>query len=964
MSLQNDFAFCIRVNNDHIPANYLHSQHLRHQGVIQIDNDSDQLVVVSNYKFPVNTSFIMYHPDVHHLLQSPVFAISACYILADEQQDNQNKPKKWLESHHRDSSGLSSLGSDIINNIEAFIIFYEIWFRPPGLEQQINQTGTFSGELALNNIIKKSLGRCIGMPLPDVPDSIDIIDPNFEFQKQGCINWNNDLPLFDHQITTLSWMINIETNIDAQQNHIVMHSSTLPLSQSVNHPCSLYYHRQLDLIIQNRFDKQTKIPVKGGIVCDVTGSGKTAVVLALVTHCKNVQSNENNPSNNPNNPSNNPSNNPNIYIPQTDNTLTTPLTLNQMLPTLTSSATLIITPLNLPWQWLHEIEKFIQKTTPLKVVKIFDSRQMKKCTLDQLLRADIVLTTQTFLQCKKYDAQKIAFIQQYLPSYARELESCTSLQSLWNNMVTIGARTLAYQFQKQIKKIGFLPLELIKWKRIVLDEIHTLFSRKSTWNIYGTLRADYYFGLTGTPMTENSNLMMQYIKWISYIPPCWSPQFLQTAIQNYFHQIPPLTFTPLNTQIIWIHLTPREMQLLKCFQDDYAYDPEKSVQCCSYFNYSQTCDINQNIQLYTIEDIIKRVKKLKRNKIRELEIKIKNHESALKFIVNKIEEAKHNGSIAVNNAVSSNIILTRHQHQQFQQSGLLYSPPSHPALHPAQPNNQPAIPFNTCIRDIIKSRDRRVDRLTLKREQLIREKQAIEKTMNYFDQEIHKVNDTIHQLTCPICMTDPANVITHCGHIYCRSCLVKSLKTKLQCPLCKTTVTVKEVAEIKETNATNETKDESKEGSSKYGTSKYGSKMTKLMELVLEIIKKQEKVVIYSQWTSLTIAVKEMFRERNIEICALVGNAACQNAAIRRFKQDPQCQVLIGSIEHTGLDLVQANHLIFMHAVVGEAYMVAAVENQARARVHRTGQTKPVFVYHLTVKNSFEEQVFCNTHPR
>jgi SNF2 family DNA or RNA helicase len=50
-----------------------------------------------------------------------------------------------------------------------------------------------------------------------------------------------------------------------------------------------------------------------------------------------------------------------------------------------------------------------------------------------------------------------------------------------------------------------------------------------------------------------------------------------------------------------------------------------------------------------------------------------------------------------------------------------------------------------------------------------------------------------------------------------------------------------------------------------------------------------------------------------------------------------------------GLNLVQANHIILM-----EPYWNDAEEQQASNRIYRIGQTKPVTVYKLIVKNSIE----------
>jgi SNF2 family DNA or RNA helicase len=82
--------------------------------------------------------------------------------------------------------------------------------------------------------------------------------------------------------------------------------------------------------------------------------------------------------------------------------------------------------------------------------------------------------------------------------------------------------------------------------------------------------------------------------------------------------------------------------------------------------------------------------------------------------------------------------------------------------------------------------------------------------------------------------------------------------------------------------------------------------------------------------------------------------------AIKKFKTTSM-NVLLGSIDNTGLDLVNANHLIFVHALTGEDYMVKAAEDQAIARIQRTGQTKKVHVYWLITRGTIEEQIYLQT---
>lgn len=54
-------------------------------------------------------------------------------------------------------------------------------------------------------------------------------------------------------------------------------------------------------------------------------------------------------------------------------------------------------------------------------------------------------------------------------------------------------------------------------------------------------------------------------------------------------------------------------------------------------------------------------------------------------------------------------------------------------------------------------------------------------------------------ISCPICMNSMVNrtpVTTVCGHLYCMACITKALKTKKECPMCKTILRYKKLIKI------------------------------------------------------------------------------------------------------------------------------------------------------------------------
>jgi SNF2 family DNA or RNA helicase len=144
---------------------------------------------------------------------------------------------------------------------------------------------------------------------------------------------------------------------------------------------------------------------------------------------------------------------------------------------------------------------------------------------------------------------------------------------------------------------------------------------------------------------------------------------------------------------------------------------------------------------------------------------------------------------------------------------------------------------------------------------------------------------------------------------------------------------------------------------------KFGRKLTQIAILVKQILDKKEKVIIYAQWNNIINIIKQLFKEIQIDAAFMVGNTVCQNAAIKKFKSN-QVNVLVGIVDSTGLDLSEANHLIFSHAIVGDDYHVEAMEDQIAARIKRINQIKPTYLYHMITKGTIEEQIYLQTRKK
>src|SRR6185436_11751920 len=105
-------------------------------------------------------------------------------------------------------------------------------------------------------------------------------------------------------------------------------------------------------------------------------------------------------------------------------------------------------------------------------------------------------------------------------------------------------------------------------------------------------------------------------------------------------------------------------------------------------------------------------------------------------------------------------------------------------------------------------------------------------------------------------------VITPCGHMFCRACLVKSASINPVCPHCRTVFPREQFYDRVHLgeNVTDEKKEKKKSASqhdcpvpSKRDISHYGTKMAYLMTLIDWIWKQSpsNRIIVFSQWNRM-----------------------------------------------------------------------------------------------------------------
>lgn len=138
---------------------------------------------------------------------------------------------------------------------------------------------------------------------------------------------------------------------------------------------------------------------------------------------------------------------------------------------------------------------------------------------------------------------------------------------------------------------------------------------------------------------------------------------------------------------------------------------------------------------------------------------------------------------------------------------------------------------------------------------------------------------------------------------------------------------------------------------------KDSGKTEKLLDLLENILEKDEKVVLFTQYKEMgNILTKIIADNFKIEPLFFHGqlNRKTRDQLINDFQNKHKFPIMILSLKAggTGLNLTAANHVIHY-----DLWWNPAIENQATDRTFRIGQTKDVIVHRFITLGTFEEKI-------
>lgn len=129
-------------------------------------------------------------------------------------------------------------------------------------------------------------------------------------------------------------------------------------------------------------------------------------------------------------------------------------------------------------------------------------------------------------------------------------------------------------------------------------------------------------------------------------------------------------------------------------------------------------------------------------------------------------------------------------------------------------------------------------------------------------------------------------------------------------------------------------------------------KINRMVELVTEAVQNNEKVIVFSNWTSITDPAVKALHKFNPAV--ITGDTNDREQQEQKFQKDESCKVIVGTISAmgTGLTLTAGSTVIFLDSPWNRAN-----KEQAEDRAHRIGTTKTVNIITLVAKDTIDERI-------
>eukprot|EP00747_Dinoflagellata_sp_TGD_P094911 gnl/TRDRNA2_/TRDRNA2_166282_c6_seq2.p1 gnl/TRDRNA2_/TRDRNA2_166282_c6~~gnl/TRDRNA2_/TRDRNA2_166282_c6_seq2.p1 ORF type:complete len:281 (+),score=41.67 gnl/TRDRNA2_/TRDRNA2_166282_c6_seq2:428-1270(+) len=230
-----------------------------------------------------------------------------------------------------------------------------------------------------------------------------------------------------------------------------------------------------------------------------------------------------------------------------------------------------------------------------------------------------------------------------------------------------------------------------------------------------------------------------------------------------------------------------------------------------------------------------------------------------------------------------------------------------------------------------------------------------------------KRNDSEMWSSCSICLDSldagtPREQlsITACGHVFCTDCIAAVLAAgQRSCPECRQDVAPNTVDQLSLVSFVPD------DDPAPQQQEAYGTKIGRIVKEIQRIHRDdaEGKVILWVQWDSLAKKIMAALASSGVSCLTLTGGLADRQRALADFEDNRNDYVLLLALENddSGLNLVCANHVLFVHPVcLDEREAALACERQAIGRCLRFGQEREVHVYRFATQDTIEESMVAD----
>jgi hypothetical protein len=132
------------------------------------------------------------------------------------------------------------------------------------------------------------------------------------------------------------------------------------------------------------------------------------------------------------------------------------------------------------------------------------------------------------------------------------------------------------------------------------------------------------------------------------------------------------------------------------------------------------------------------------------------------------------------------------------------------------------------------------------------------------------------------------------------------------------------------------------------------NKLEKIRQIVRAANERGEKVIVFSGLRTMVAAIVRHLRAHNLGVLPITAEVPAKKrfGLIQEFSRTPELAAIVASLNclNRGFTITAANHVI----LVDLEYSPEATE-QAEDRVHRPGQTKPVYIHYLLSRDTIDQ---------